>query len=137
MFSSAQEKSSTSKKPNIIVIFTDDMGYADLGIQGQVDDVKTPNIDLLAKTGVRMTSGYVTAPQCIPSRAGLLTGRYQQRFGTDHNGTLPLPLTEVTIAQRLQKAGYTTGMAGKWHLDPNHQQDKWIEKEMPELSKKK
>jgi len=136
MFSSAQEKSSTSKKPNIIVIFTDDMGYADLGIQGQVDDVKTPNIDLLAKTGIRMTSGYVTAPQCIPSRAGLLTGRYQQRFGTDHNGTLPLPLSEVTIAQRLQTAGYTTGMAGKWHLDPNHQQDKWIAKEMPELLKK-
>lgn len=126
-------KESPAQKPNIIVIFTDDMGYADLGIQGFVDDVKTPNIDLLAETGVRMTSGYVTAPQCIPSRAGLLTGRYQQRFGTDHNGTLPMPLSEITIAQRLQKAGYTTGMTGKWHLEPAHVQDKWIEYKMPEL----
>jgi arylsulfatase A-like enzyme len=131
------KKIAEKKKPNIIVIFTDDMGYADLGIQGQVDDVKTPNIDFLAKTGVRMTSGYVTAPQCVPSRAGLLTGRYQERFGTDHNGTLPLPLNEITIAQRLKEAGYTTGMAGKWHLEPLHVQDKWMKKEMPELNKTK
>ena len=121
-------------KPNIIVIFTDDQGYADIGINGQVDDIKTPNIDLLAKTGVRMTAGYVTAPQCIPSRAGLLSGRYQQRFGLDHNGTIPLPLDETLISQRMQKAGYVTGMTGKWHLEPNHQQEKWLKEHMPELN---
>lgn len=129
--------SSSQEQPNIIVIFTDDQGYADIGANGQVDDIKTPNIDLLAKNGVRMTSGYVTAPQCIPSRAGLLTGRYQQRFGLDHNGIIPLPLDETLISQRLQKAGYVTGMAGKWHLDPNHQSKEWIVKNIPKLKDKK
>lgn len=129
--------SSGQEKPNIIVIFTDDQGYADIGANGQVDDIKTPNIDLLAKNGVRMTSGYVTAPQCIPSRAGLLTGRYQQRFGLDHNGIIPLPLEEILISQRMQSAGYTTGMAGKWHMDPNHQSEEWIVKNLPELKGKK
>jgi len=127
----------SQERPNIIVIFTDDQGYADIGANGQVDDIKTPNIDLLAKNGVRMTSGYVTAPQCIPSRAGLLTGRYQQRFGLDHNGIIPLPLEETLISQRMQSAGYTTGMAGKWHMDPNHQSEEWIVKNMPELKGKK
>ncbi|MCK0144539.1 sulfatase-like hydrolase/transferase [Arenibacter sp. F26102] len=125
------------KRPNIIVIYTDDQGYADIGAYGQVDDIKTPNIDLLAKNGVRLTSGYVTAPQCIPSRAGLLTGRYQQRFGLDHNGLIPLPLEEVLISQRMRSAGYVTGMTGKWHLDPNHQSVKWIAENLPEIKDKK
>lgn len=125
------------EKPNVIVIFTDDQGYADIGANGQVDDVKTPNIDKLAKTGVLVTSGYVTAPQCIPSRAGLLTGRYQQRFGLDHNGIIPLPLSETLIAERMQQAGYVTGMTGKWHLDPNHQSKEWIIQNLPELKDKK
>lgn len=73
-------------RPNVIVIFTDDQGWADLSCQGSVDDIRTPHIDRLAREGVRMTAGYVTAPQCVPSRTGLLTGRYQQRFGVDHNG---------------------------------------------------
>ena len=132
-----KEMANGVKRPNIIVIFTDDQGYADIGIHAQVSDVKTPNIDALAMGGVRMTSGYVTAPQCIPSRAGLITGRYQQRFGTDQNGTRPLPLGEKTIADKMQAAGYVTGMAGKWHLQPNHVQKYWINENMPELRKKR
>jgi len=107
-------------KPNIIVIFTDDQGHADIGIHGQVADIKTPHIDALAKDGVTCTSGYITAPQCSPSRAGLLTGKYQQRFGFDTIPDAPLRLEEITIAERLKEAGYTTGMVGKWHLEPNH-----------------
>ncbi|RED94671.1 sulfatase family protein [Marinoscillum furvescens] len=123
-------------RPNIIVIFTDDQGYADLGVQGSVNDIKTPNLDALATNGVRMTSGYVTAPQCIPSRAGLMTGRYQQRFGTDHNGTIPVPLEEILISQRMSDAGYVTGMTGKWHLEPNHQQPEWIRENIPAIRDK-
>ena len=118
-------------QPNIIVIFTDDQGFADLGVQAQFDDLKTPNIDQLAETGVRLTSGYVTAPQCIPSRAGLLSGKYQQRFGLDHNGTIPFPLEEKMIAARMKEAGYVTGMSGKWHLEPNRNQHAWINEHLP------
>ena len=71
-------------RPNIIVLLADDLGYADLGIHGS-KDIATPNIDSLAKNGVRCTSGYVSAPYCSPTRAGLLTGRYQQRFGHEFN----------------------------------------------------
>ena len=106
-----------ASQPNIIVIFSDDHGYSDLGCQGVFDDLRTPNIDALAAGGVRMTSGYVSAPQCVPSRAGLLSGMYQNRFGVESNG---LPLdgfnAEQTIAERLKNAGYATGMTGKWHL---------------------
>lgn len=120
-----------AKKPNIIVIFADDQGYADLGIQGQITDIKTPNLDKLAASGVRMTSGYVTAPQCVPSRAGLLTGRYQQRFGADDQDVQPVPLDEVFLSERLRDAGYVTGMSGKWHLQPLHVQTDWVRKNVP------
>jgi len=114
-----------AKKPNIIVIFTDDQGYADIGVHGQVADIKTPNLDALAKDGVTCTSGYITAPQCSPSRAGLITGKYQQRFGFDTIPDAPLRLEEITIAERLKEVGYTTGMIGKWHLEPNLTSLKW------------
>jgi arylsulfatase A-like enzyme len=107
------------RKPNVLVIVGDDMGYADAGFQG-CKDIPTPHLDALAKSGVRCTSGYVSGPYCSPTRAGLLTGRYQTRFGHEFNpGAGPnvgLPLTEVTLAARLKAAGYATGWVGKWHL---------------------
>lgn len=124
------------EKPNIIVIFTDDQGYADLGIQGMVNDIRTPNLDQLATDGIRMTHGYVTAPQCTPSRAGLISGQYQQRLGVDHNGTYPMPLDAVLLPQRMNKAGYVTGMVGKWHLDPNWTMRPWLGEEYPDLLSK-
>ena len=111
-------------RPNIIVIISDDMGYADIGCHG-CKDIQTPNIDSIAHKGIRFTNGYVTASKCSPSRAGLMTGRYQQRFGYEFNPGPPpkgirenigLPITEVTIADVLASAGYTTGAVGKWHL---------------------
>jgi arylsulfatase A-like enzyme len=104
-------------KPNLILIYSDDHGWADLGIQGSDQDIRTPHLDAMARDGVRFTRGYVTAPQCVPSRAGVLTGRYQQRFGVEDNNKGPLPLAELTIAERLKAAGYVTGQVGKWHLD--------------------
>jgi len=104
-------------KPNILLIYSDDHGWADLGIQGVDKDIRTPNLDQLGKDGVRFTRGYVTAPQCVPSRAGVMTGRYQQRFGVEDNNKGPLPLSELTIAERLKPAGYVSGWVGKSHLD--------------------
>ncbi|MDO8541307.1 MAG: sulfatase-like hydrolase/transferase [Opitutaceae bacterium] len=118
-------------KPNVIVILADDQGYADLSTQGVKADVKTPHIDRLAREGVRLSAGYITAPQCSPSRAGLITGRYQQRFGFDTIPDCPLPLEEVTLAERLRAAGYVSGQVGKWHLDPNPLSTRWIKANMP------
>lgn len=102
--------------PNIIVFFTDDHGFADLGIAGLEPDVLTPHTDTLARDGTLFTKGFVTAPQCSPSRAGLLTGIYQGRFGHETNLDGPLSPDMITLAERLRNAGYRTGMAGKWHL---------------------
>jgi arylsulfatase A-like enzyme len=106
------------KKPNILVIYADDLGYGELGCYGN-KQIPTPNIDKLAAAGVRCTQGYVSAPLCSPSRAGLMTGRYQTRFGHENNAMAPgkgLPLQEVTLANRLKTIGYATSIVGKWHL---------------------
>ena len=105
-------------RPNILLIMADDLGYHDLGCQG-VKDFKTPNIDRLAKSGVRFTAGYVTAPQCGPSRAGMLTGMHQSRFGcTDNNHDFGLPPKKIVLIlpEQLKAQGYSTGMIGKWHV---------------------
>ena len=102
-------------RPNVLVFLADDMGYGDIGVQG-CQDIPTPNIDSIAKEGVRCTSGYVTAPRCAPSRCALFTGRYQQRFRCELDAERGLPEGEVTLAERLKAAGYVTGLIGKWHL---------------------
>jgi len=106
-----------TSRPNILFIVGDDMGFADVGFQG-CKDIPTPNIDALAASGIRFTSGYVSGPYCSPTRAGLMTGRYQQRYGHEFNpnGNQGLALSETTIANRLKTAGYVTGLVGKWHL---------------------
>lgn len=115
-------QSADARQPNVIVIVGDDMGYGDISIQG-CKDVATPHIDSIAKKGVRCSNGYVSGPYCSPTRAGLLTGRYQTRFGhefnpgpIDRNGENGLSLDETTMADRFKKGGYATGMVGKSHL---------------------
>lgn len=108
-----------SRSPNFVVILADDLGYADVGFHGLKDFV-TPNIDALADAGIRFTSGYVSHPYCSPSRAGLLTGRYQHRFGHVHNPKFRagegLPLSESMLPEVLAQAGYVSALVGKWHL---------------------
>lgn len=105
--------------PNIVFIFADDLGYGDLSSYG-ASDINTPNIDFIGKNGIKFTDFYSVSSVCTPSRAGMLTGRYPQRFGL--NGVLfpdshtGLPSSEYTIAELLRDSGYKTGMVGKWHL---------------------
>jgi arylsulfatase A-like enzyme len=115
----AREK---APSPNIIIILTDDLGYADVGFNG-CPDIPTPNIDRIAEQGVVFTSGYVSYCVCGPSRAGLITGRYQDRFGFSRNPLfapndpeMGLPLSEETLADALKKANYKSVAIGKWHL---------------------
>jgi arylsulfatase A-like enzyme len=108
----------TNSKPNIILILVDDMGYADVSCYGDGKEVNTPNIDKISHAGIRFTNGYVSGLQCAPTRAGLLSGKYQQRFGFYYNRDVfkEVFLPQVTIPQALKKSGYRTGMIGKWHL---------------------
>lgn len=105
-------------KPNIVLIVSDDHGYADISCYAHPPEVATPHIDRLARGGVRFTQGYANAYVCAPTRAGLLTGRYPQRYGfyTGGDSRAGLPLEEITLAQLLRKHGYATGAFGKWHL---------------------
>lgn len=132
----------TEPRPNVILIYTDDHGYTDLGVLGIDRHVDTPNMDTLARGGALMTAGYSSAPQCQPSRAGLMVGRIQNEFAYPHNecdagegvgcmpriyptGTDRAGQPVLTIADRMKKLGYVTGFSGKWHLGPtNHPEGK-------------
>jgi len=114
-------------KPNVLVIVADDLGYHDVGFQGS-KEIPTPHLDKLAARGLRCTNGYVSHPFCSPTRAGIMTGRYQHRFGHENNPAwLPestsagLSLAETTFPSLMKQAGYTTGAVGKWHLGAHPQ----------------
>lgn len=127
LFGAAAAGAAQARKPNLVVILADDMGYGDIGCYGS-PDVPTPNIDALARSGVRFTDGYVSAAVCSPSRAALLTGRYQHRFGHEFNSGavereaqigFGLPKSETILPAYLRAHGYKSGMYGKWHLGVN------------------
>ncbi len=120
------ERAEAQERPNIVLIVADDLGYGDLGSYG-APDIRTPNLDRLARDGVRLTQFYANAPVCTPTRAALLSGRYQQRVPLerpiDTNAATPgtgldigLPATGRSLPQLLKNAGYATGLVGKWHL---------------------
>ena len=116
------DQDTTAAPPNLIIILADDLGYADVGFNGSTE-ILTPNIDRIATNGVTFTNGYVSYAVCGPSRAGLITGRYQDRFGFGRNPLFTpndpgqgLPLSEETLATVLGKAGYRSAAIGKWHL---------------------
>lgn len=114
-------------KPNVLVIIADDLGYHDVGFQGS-KEIPTPNLDKLAARSLRCTNGYVSHPFCSPTRAGIMTGRYQHRFGHENNPawlpestTAGLSLNETTFPSLMKQAGYSTGAVGKWHLGAHPQ----------------
>ncbi|KXX66594.1 sulfatase-like hydrolase/transferase [Flammeovirga sp. SJP92] len=125
----AQKGKNKAKKPNIILFFTDDGGYADFGFQGS-KEIKTPQLDKLANSGLVFSQGYVTASVCGPSRAGLITGQYQQKFGYEENNVpgymsqssklldvdMGLPTDIKTMGDYMKELGYATAFYGKWHL---------------------
>src|SRR6266487_3635094 len=118
----AQRAPQTSTGPSVVLILMDDMGYGDIGSYG-VKDAKTPNLDRLAREGIRLTDAYANASNCSPTRAGLITGQYQQRYGIEWplgadpgDSARGLRPTGTSLAALLKKNGYATGLVGKWHL---------------------
>ncbi|WP_139955954.1 sulfatase-like hydrolase/transferase [Flavicella sediminum] len=135
-----ETETKNTSKPNIIVVLTDDQGWADVGFNGATD-IPTPNLDQMAGEGVIFSNGYVSHPYCSPSRAGLLTGRFQARFGhdcnmpynTENDETVGTPLSEIMISEALKEQGYRTSAIGKWHVGdhpslhpPKHGFDHWF-----------
>lgn len=120
-FPAIGDEAPTSRPPNVVILLADDMGFADCGVHG-LKQIPTPHIDSIAANGVRCSHGYVSGPYCSPTRAGLMTGRYQQRYGHEFNphrgkpDDLGLPISEVTFADRMKELDYVTGVLGKWHL---------------------
>ena len=113
--------SAEGKKPNIVLIYIDDLGYGDIGSYG-CKDIPTPNIDQLAAEGVRCTASYITNPPCCPSRCSLMMGQYGQRFGKyGMSRGLPIPSDRPTIAHFLRSEGYVTGQIGKWDIGTRKQ----------------
>lgn len=124
----AGASAAAERKPNFLIMLSDDVGWAEYGFQGS-KDIPTPNIDRIAANGIRFPQAYVSGTYCSPTRAGLMTGRYQTRFGHEWNGGGPkfgLPLTEKTMADRMKALGYATAIVGKWHLgdQPNNRPTK-------------
>ena len=111
----------TPRKPNVVVIMVDSMGYGDSEPYGATE-IRTPSLNRLAREGVRLTDGYANGSVCTPTRAAFVTGRYQQRVGLewalvkDQNKSAGLPASEMTLAKLLKQGGYATGVFGKWHL---------------------
>src|SRR5215207_7918685 len=110
-------------RPNVVLIMTDDAGYGDFGSYG-APDIKTPNIDAIGREGIRLTDFYANGATCTPTRAGLISGRYQQRFALEtplqsqgeSDWVRGLPATGGSLPQLLKQGGYTTALVGKWHL---------------------
>jgi hypothetical protein len=110
-----------AEKPNVVLIYIDDLGYGDLGCYGSTD-IPTPNIDRLAREGVRCTASYITNPPCCPSRCSLMMGQYAQRFGKyGMSRGLPIPADRPTLAGHLRNHGYATGQIGKWDIGTKRQ----------------
>jgi arylsulfatase A-like enzyme len=119
--SSAGAEAVVNEKPNVVLIYIDDLGYGDLGAYGSTD-IPTPNIDRLAKEGVRCTASYITNPPCCPSRCSLMMGQYTQRFGKyGMSRGLPIPQDRPTLAEFLRDHGYVTGQIGKWDIGTKRQ----------------
>jgi arylsulfatase A-like enzyme len=111
----------TSEKPNVVLIYIDNLGYGDLGVFG-CTDIPTPNIDRLAKEGVRCTASYIANRPCCPSRCSLIMGQYGQRFGKyGMSRGLPIPEDRPTLARFLGDHGYATGQIGKWDIGTRRQ----------------